>query len=110
MRSQYQVAYLFSTKYQVSPWIRSERWEQLNRRFFGAHQDVSPELAAEFLHGKIVFLARSKAEWVAVLEMEQPSSVASATGADHQPQAAYAFEEGPPRSAGSRLPSVMKGP
>ena len=78
MRSKYQVAYLFSTKYEVSPWIRSDRWEQLNRRYFGSHRDVSPDLAAEFLHGKIVFLARSKAEWVAVLEMEQPSRVASA--------------------------------
>jgi 4-amino-4-deoxy-L-arabinose transferase-like glycosyltransferase len=77
MRSRYQVAYLFSTKYEVSPWIRSDRWEQLNRRYFGSHRDVSPELAAEFLHGKIVFLARSKAEWVAILEMDQPSSVAS---------------------------------
>jgi hypothetical protein len=40
--------------------------------------DVSPELAAEFLHAKIVFLARNKAEWVAIMEMDQPSSVASA--------------------------------
>jgi hypothetical protein len=77
MRSKYQVAYLFSTKVDVPPWIHSERWERLNRRFFGSHVDVSPELAAEFLHGKIVFLARSKAEWVAILEMDQPSSVAS---------------------------------
>jgi len=80
------VAYLFSTKYEVSPWIRSDRWEQLNRRYFGAHRDVSPELAAEFLHGKIVFLARSKAEWVAVLEMEQPSSVASAVEVRRSPR------------------------
>jgi hypothetical protein len=79
MHSQYQVAYLFSTKNDVPAWIHSERWEKLNRRFFGQHNDVSPELAAEFLHGKIVFLARDKAEWVAILEMEQPSSVASAT-------------------------------
>ncbi len=78
MRSQYQVAYLFSTKYEVSPWFRPEGWEKLNRRYFGSHRDVSPELAAEFLRGKIVFLARSKAEWVAILEMEQPSPVASA--------------------------------
>ncbi len=79
MRSKYQVAYLFSTKVDVPPWIHSERWEKLNRRFFGSHLDVSPELAAEFLHAKIVFLARSKAEWVAILEMDQPSSVASVT-------------------------------
>lgn len=78
MRSQYQVAYLFSTKVNVPPLIRSERWEKLNRRFFGSHVDVSPELAAEFLHGKIVFFARSKAEWVAIIEIDQPSSVASA--------------------------------
>jgi Dolichyl-phosphate-mannose-protein mannosyltransferase len=83
MRSKYQAAYLFSTKVDVPPLIHSERWEKLNRRFFGSHVDVSPELAAEFLHGKIVFLARSKAEWVAILEMDQPSSVASA--ADQEP-------------------------
>ena len=77
-RSQYQVAYLFSTKNDVPPLIRSETWEKLNRRFFGSHLDVSPEMAAEFLHGKIVFLARRKAEWVAVLEIEQ-SSVAALT-------------------------------
>jgi hypothetical protein len=76
MRSKYQVAYLFSTKNEVPPWTRSDGWERLNRRFFGSHVDVSPELAAEFLRGKIVFLARRKAEWVAILEMEQPTSVA----------------------------------
>ena len=79
MRAKYQVAYLFSTKIDAPPLIHSERWEKLNRRFFGSHLDVSPELAAEFLHGKIVFLARSKAEWVAILEMDQPSSVATGT-------------------------------
>jgi len=76
MRSQYQVAYLFSTKYETTPPLHSDAWEKLHRRFFDYHRDVPPELAAEFLHGKIVFLARSKAEWVAILEMEQPSSVA----------------------------------
>lgn len=78
MRSQYQVVYLFSTKYESEPWIKSDVWEKLNQRFFGSHRDVSPELAAEFLHGKIVFVARSKGEWVAILEMEQPTRVADA--------------------------------
>ncbi|MGC2694525.1 MAG: glycosyltransferase family 39 protein [Candidatus Angelobacter sp.] len=81
MRSQYQVAYLFSTKYEAAPLLRSSTWEKLTRRFFDDHRDVSPELAAEFLHGNIVFLVRSKAEWVAILEMEQPSSVADSGGA-----------------------------
>jgi 4-amino-4-deoxy-L-arabinose transferase-like glycosyltransferase len=73
MRPQYQVAYLFSTKYEAVPLFRSALWEKLNRRFFDYHRDVSPELAAEF-----------RAEWVAVLEMEQPSSVA-AVAAQNQP-------------------------
>ncbi|HEU4413560.1 MAG TPA: hypothetical protein VFT65_02165, partial [Candidatus Angelobacter sp.] len=78
MRSQYQVIYMFSTKYEAAPLIRSSTWEKLNRRFFDYHTDVSPELAAEFLHANLVFLARSKAEWVAVLEMQQPTSVGDA--------------------------------
>jgi dolichyl-phosphate-mannose-protein mannosyltransferase len=78
MRSQYQVAYLFSTKYDAPRLFHSDTWERLNRRFFDDHRDVSPELAAEFLHAKPVFIARSRAEWVAVLEMEQPSSLAAA--------------------------------
>lgn len=73
MRSQFQVAYLFSTKYEASPWFRSERWEQLNRRFFDYHRDLSPQAAAELLGGKVVFVAREKAEWVEIIEMEQPS-------------------------------------
>jgi 4-amino-4-deoxy-L-arabinose transferase-like glycosyltransferase len=77
VRSQYQVAYLFSTKYEAAPLFRSTWWEKFNRRFFDYHRDVQPELAAEFLHGNIVFIARSRAEWVAIIEMEQPSSVAS---------------------------------
>lgn len=80
MRSRYQVAYLFSTKNEVPTWFHSERWERFNQRFFGAHQDVSPESAEEFLHGRIRFFARSernKAEWVAVIDIDQ-SSVASA--------------------------------
>jgi 4-amino-4-deoxy-L-arabinose transferase-like glycosyltransferase len=77
MRPQYQVAYLFSTKYEAAPLFRSALWEKLNRRFFDYHRDISPELAAEFLHGKIVFLARSHAEWVAVIEMDQPGSMAA---------------------------------
>ena len=83
LRGQYQVAYLFSTKYESGGWLRSAFWERLNRRFFDYHQDLNPEAAAEILGGKIVFLARSKGEWVAVMEMEQPSRMASLTADSH---------------------------
>ncbi len=73
IRPKFQVVYLFSTKYESSTWFRSERWEQLNRRFFDYHQDLSPQAAAELLGGKVVFVAREKAEWVEIIEMQQTS-------------------------------------
>lgn len=76
MRGQYQLAYLFSTKYEAGAWFRAEFWERLNRRFFDYHHDVPPDVAAAMLGGKIVFLARSKAEWVVVVEIEPPSPLA----------------------------------
>lgn len=76
MASRYQVAYLFSTKYEASTWFHSDFWDRLNQRYFDYHRDVSPEIAAGLLGGKVVYLARKKAEWVEIIEMEQPGSVA----------------------------------
>jgi len=76
MTGQYQAAYLFSTKYESASWIRPQFWERWNRRFFDYHQDLSPEVAAQLLHGRIVYLARRKAEWVAIVEIDPPSRVA----------------------------------
>lgn len=78
MRGQYQVAYLFSTKYEGGVWFRSEFWDRLNRRFFDYHRDLSAEMAAEMLGGKIVFLAQKKAEWVVIVEIEETSRIAQA--------------------------------
>ncbi|HKW76350.1 MAG TPA: glycosyltransferase family 39 protein [Terriglobales bacterium] len=74
--NRFQVAYLFSTKYETSTWFRSAVWEKLNRRFFDYHTDLSPEAAAELLGCKVVYLEQRKAEWVEIIEMEQPASVA----------------------------------
>lgn len=74
MRNQYQVAYLFSTKYDRPGWLSSKLWTSLNRRYFDYHADVDPETAAAFLGGNIVFLARRKAEWVAIVEIQQPAT------------------------------------
>ena len=78
MRGQYQVAYLFSTKYEPATWFRPRFWERLNRRFFDYHQDISPEAAAELLGGKPVFIAREKAEWVEIVEIDQDAQEALA--------------------------------
>jgi hypothetical protein len=51
----------------------------MHRRYFDYHTDMEPEAAAEILGGKIVYLARKKAEWVAVVEVEssQQSALSS---------------------------------
>lgn len=76
MRSRYQVAYLFSTKYEGSTWFHSEFWDRLNERYFDYHRDLSPEAAARLLGGKVVYLARKEAEWVEIIEMGSPGSFA----------------------------------
>jgi len=76
MRSRYQVAFLFSTKYDQPTWLGS-RLDGLTRRYFDYHTDLPPELIANLLGGKIVLLERKKAEWVAVLEMEEPGTSAA---------------------------------
>jgi hypothetical protein len=70
MRGQFQVAYLFSTKYENRGWIRSKVWDKLNRRFFDDHQDLPPDLAAQLLGGRIVFFAARRQEWVEIIEMQ----------------------------------------
>ncbi|PYP87506.1 MAG: glycosyltransferase [Candidatus Angelobacter sp. Gp1-AA117] len=76
MRNQYQVAYLFSTKYDHPTWFFSRLWDRFNVRYFDYHTDVQPELAASILEGKIVYLARAQAEWVAIVELEDPGTSA----------------------------------
>jgi hypothetical protein len=71
MKGKYQVVYLFSTKYEAATWFQSERWDALNRKFFDYHRDLPPDAAAQLLGGKVVFVAREKAEWVEIIEMEQ---------------------------------------
>lgn len=71
MKSKFQVVYLFSTKYEAATWFQSERWDALNSKFFDYHRDLSPDAAAQLLGGKVVFVAREKAQWVEIIEMEQ---------------------------------------
>lgn len=71
MRSQYQAALIFSTKYDQPTWF-GNKLENLTRRYFDYHNDLPPELIANVLGARIVFLERKKAEWVAVLELEEP--------------------------------------
>ncbi len=72
-RSNYDVALVFSTKYEPGParWDRWRTWTEWKTRFFGFHRDLPPAAAAQILGGHIVFSERRKGQWIAVIEMDR---------------------------------------
>ena len=78
VRSYFDVALIFSTKYEPAPalWDRwrsftAERTE-LKSRFFGFHHDLPPlPLQLRFFKGAIVFSEQRKGQWIAVIEVER---------------------------------------
>jgi hypothetical protein len=73
LRSHFDVALVFSTKYQpLHPWFEHWRkWQQWKTEFFGYHRDVPPAAAAQFLGGRVVYSDSRDGQWVGVVEMEQ---------------------------------------
>lgn len=71
--SQFDVALVFSTKYEPPhPWLeRWHLWQDWKRRFFGYHRDVPPQAAAQILGGRIVYSQDHAGQWVGVIEMEE---------------------------------------
>ena len=72
-RPSYQVALVFSTKYEPGPavWDRWRSWTELKTRFFGFHRDLPPAAVAQILGGHIVFSEQRPGQWVAVIEMDR---------------------------------------
>jgi hypothetical protein len=73
VRSKYDVALIFSTKYEPGPaiWDRWRTWTELKTRFFGFHRDLPPAAAAQILGGRIVFSEQRQGQWIAVIEVER---------------------------------------
>ena len=73
LRSQFDVALVFSTKYEP-PHPLFERWTTWQRwktEFFGYHRDVPPAAAAQILGGQLVYEDYRTGQWVAVIEIAQ---------------------------------------
>jgi hypothetical protein len=72
-RSHYDVALIFSTKYEPGPtrWDHWREWTELKTKFFGFHRDLPPVAVAHILGGRIVFSEQRQGQWVAVIEMQQ---------------------------------------
>ncbi|HEV2022959.1 MAG TPA: glycosyltransferase family 39 protein [Terriglobales bacterium] len=71
--SRYDVALLFSTKYQPPQNLFDlvPFWEQVQERYFDYHRDLSAEDAARMLGGRVVWREQRQGEWVAVIEIER---------------------------------------
>ncbi|MGA8212063.1 MAG: glycosyltransferase [Candidatus Sulfotelmatobacter sp.] len=72
-RPNYEVALIFSTKYEPgpAPWDHWPTWTTLKSRFFGFHRDLPPAAAAQILGGHIVFSEQRQGQWIAVIEIEK---------------------------------------
>jgi len=72
-RGQYNLAFVFSTKYHPShPLLENwMAWQHLKERFFGYHHDLSPEEIAQRLGGRIIFQKKTTGQWVAVITFSQ---------------------------------------
>ncbi len=70
----YDAALVFATKYEAAntpAWLRFGDGDW-NRKYFGEHHDLPPELIARLLHGDLVWTARSRGLWTAVLLFNRP--------------------------------------
>jgi 4-amino-4-deoxy-L-arabinose transferase-like glycosyltransferase len=84
-RERFDIALVFSTKYQPAPTIfdRWRLWQELKARYFGYHVDMSPETAASVLGGNLVYVERRQGQWVGVIELakiEEARAMASTPG------------------------------
>jgi len=72
-RSAFEVALLFSTKYEPPhPWFEHWRaWQSWKTRFFGYHRDLPAAAATEILGGKLVYSETRDGQWTAVVEIQQ---------------------------------------
>ncbi|HEV2715838.1 MAG TPA: hypothetical protein VGU64_11290, partial [Terriglobales bacterium] len=73
LRSRFDVALVFSTKYDPPhPLLERWRlWQEWKRRYFGYHRDVPPAAAAQILGGHLVYTETRNGQWVGVIELEQ---------------------------------------
>jgi 4-amino-4-deoxy-L-arabinose transferase-like glycosyltransferase len=72
-RARFDVALVFSTKYQPQHTIfdRWRRWQDWKSRYFGYHVDLTPQIAASVLGGNVVYTERLRGQWVGVIEMQK---------------------------------------
>jgi hypothetical protein len=73
LRSRFDVALVFSTKYQPgrTPFKQWRSWQQWKTRYFDYHTDLPLEAAASILGGTVVYREHRDGQWVGVIELEK---------------------------------------
>jgi hypothetical protein len=77
VRERFDVALVFSTKYQPEHPLLEDwpAWQGIKEKYFGFHRDLAPEEVAERLGGNVVFAKKSDGQWVAVIALEREENV-----------------------------------
>jgi hypothetical protein len=73
VRSQFDIALVFSTKYEPAhPLLnRWREWQQIKAQYFGFHRDLPPFAAAQVLGGDVIYEATRNGQWIAVIEIRR---------------------------------------
>ncbi len=81
IRSGFDVALVFSTKYEPRhPWFTAwHPWQEWKARFFGYHRDVPPAAAAQILGGHLVYADSRAGQWIAIVELERVEEAQGST-------------------------------
>ena len=73
-RERFDVALVFSTKYQPPhPILGIENWDawrRIKEKFFGYHRDLLPQDIAQRLGGTIAYRKEQNGQWIAVIAVE----------------------------------------
>lgn len=82
LRSRFDVALVFSTKYQPAHSVLAnwQLWREWKTRFFGYHRDVPAAAVAQILGGQLVYSDERRGQWIGVIEMQQVFNARLSTG------------------------------
>jgi Dolichyl-phosphate-mannose-protein mannosyltransferase len=72
-RAQFDIALVFSTKYQPAhPLFENwDAWQRIKEKFFGYHRDLAPEDIAQRLGGSIAYHQERNGQWIAVIALQR---------------------------------------
>jgi 4-amino-4-deoxy-L-arabinose transferase-like glycosyltransferase len=89
VRDRYDVALVFSTKYQPphSIFDRWRLWQEWKTRYFGFHVDLTPGVAASVLGGRVVYVDYRRGQWAGIIEIQKIQEATNQPLRDHSLQA-----------------------